>query len=404
MLWRVGIVAGMCAVAALVWFVFENHRKRKTCEHGVPRAAGNPGICEECYASLQRSFEAGSRWTPGAPAKPHAIRARSPAIPASAWIFLFQLAIFAALLWAAATPDVLSKSWKGACGFLLFLLGPMVLVAFFKLREDIARITEGRRRAAAPCAHGIPGAAASHELCEKCTSRVEAERNEREEAQRQRAAEAAFQAEARRLETQRKKAEFAERVRTLSFLAEMSPMDFQRLTWLMYERLGYAVTETPAGRDGGVDGFLEKDGKKFVLQCKRFKSDVGEPILRDLYGTAHHHGAHGAILVTTGRVSTHAREFCEGKPIELIDGKELLGRLESAMLTAEVIPDSWVGMGTPNALKDEKPHWQRACPKCSAETRQVKLPSGKTFVECSNFPRCSYRWERWRWGHRRRRY
>ena len=51
---------------------------------------------------------------------------------------------------------------------------------------------------------------------------------------------------------------------------------------------------------------------------------VGEPIVRDLYGTLVHENADYGWLVTTGGISRRAREWANGKPIELWDGQKLV--------------------------------------------------------------------------------
>jgi restriction endonuclease Mrr len=49
--------------------------------------------------------------------------------------------------------------------------------------------------------------------------------------------------------------------------------------------VGHEMEATRYTADGGVDGYLRKDGQLALLQCKRVKGSVGEPILRDLFGT-----------------------------------------------------------------------------------------------------------------------
>lgn len=88
--------------------------------------------------------------------------------------------------------------------------------------------------------------------------------------------------------------------------------------------MGYTVRQTPYVADNGVDGYLEKEGKLSVLQCKRVKGAVGEPVLRDLFGTMHAAGAHEGIVVTTGNVSSPAKAWAHKKPIRIIELHELI--------------------------------------------------------------------------------
>jgi len=59
---------------------------------------------------------------------------------------------------------------------------------------------------------------------------------------------------------------------------------------------------------------------KCVVQCKARARPVGEPVLRDLFGTMHAQGANKGILITTSSFTAAALRFAQGKPLELIDG------------------------------------------------------------------------------------
>lgn len=74
-------------------------------------------------------------------------------------------------------------------------------------------------------------------------------------------------------------------------------------------------------------------GQKWVVQCKRYRGVVGEPILRDLLGAMLHERAQRAYLMTTGRISKNGREWVKGKPIIIYAGQglvRLLNRVDQA--------------------------------------------------------------------------
>jgi restriction endonuclease Mrr len=151
-----------------------------------------------------------------------------------------------------------------------------------------------------------------------------------------------FQEAVRREELARKKREFLNRAKALGSLRDLKPEEFQRLMWAAYRKAGYEVQETSFTKDGGVDGFLVKGSRRLVLQCKRYKGNVGEPFVRDLLGTMIHNSANGAILVTTAGISEPARKFADGKGIELVDGDALLSFLREADLSEDLLPDDLV--------------------------------------------------------------
>lgn len=225
-----------------------------------------------------------------------------------------------------------------------------------------------------PCSHGTAGAALERSKCPACLreqlDREAAARAVEEQARARERVQIAAEKERLRL----LKRQFAKDARTLSFLQTLEPYTFQRLTWTIFERIGFKVEQTPAGRDGGVDGILHRDGSRCILQCKRYRGDVGEPALRDLFGTVHHLGAQSGILVTTGNISAPARAFAEGKPLSLLDGKELLKLIETANLTEDVVPDDFVAPREWPSVVDPRAGRNPKCPDCGA---RLKMRTGR---------------------------
>jgi restriction system protein len=113
--------------------------------------------------------------------------------------------------------------------------------------------------------------------------------------------------------------------RNLEQLLSLPPADFESWTATLFERYSYQVRNMPNSADHGVDLIVTSpDGETGIVQCKRYRGTVGEPVVRDLYGTMVHVGADRGFLVTTGAVSRSARSWAEGKTLELIDGATLL--------------------------------------------------------------------------------
>ena len=65
--------------------------------------------------------------------------------------------------------------------------------------------------------------------------------------------------------------------------------------------------------------------------------------MRDLYGTLQNEGASKGILVTTSGYGAASFEFAQNKPIELIEGANLLYLLEAhAGIKARIeVPEDW---------------------------------------------------------------
>ncbi len=115
------------------------------------------------------------------------------------------------------------------------------------------------------------------------------------------------------------------RARKLEDMMSLSPQDFENLVAKLFRAYGHDVELVGGNSDHGVDIVVKnQQGEKWVVQCKRYRGSVGEPILRDLYGTMLHENAQGAYLITTGNFTQGARQWAEEKPIILYDGEALV--------------------------------------------------------------------------------
>uniref|UniRef100_UPI002AD3F95A restriction endonuclease n=2 Tax=Frankia TaxID=1854 RepID=UPI002AD3F95A len=130
-------------------------------------------------------------------------------------------------------------------------------------------------------------------------------------------------------------------------LMELTPNEFESLITNLFTRMGLEARQTQASRDGGVDcvAFDSRPifGGKVVIQAKRYKNTVGVSAVRDLYGTVQNEGASKGILVSTSGYGQSSYQFANGKPLELIDGANLLYLLaEHAGIEARIAaPDGW---------------------------------------------------------------
>jgi hypothetical protein len=115
--------------------------------------------------------------------------------------------------------------------------------------------------------------------------------------------------------------------RTLEALLALSPEGFERLVAELFISYGHQAEVAGGISDHGVDVIVQSaQGEKWVVQCKRYAGSVGEPVVRDLFGTLQHEEAQRAYLVTTGSFTAQAQAWAKGKPIVLYDG-ELLVKL-----------------------------------------------------------------------------
>ena len=142
----------------------------------------------------------------------------------------------------------------------------------------------------------------------------------RREAQKQPEEERRRTEEARRREEEARRAGF----RTVVDFHRLTGDEFERLIASLFQRDGYRVMRRGGSGDEGIDLVLEIGGSKDVVQCKRWKNDIGSPVIREFYGSMIHMGARHGYVVTTASFSPSARGFAVGKAITLVDGLRLL--------------------------------------------------------------------------------
>src|SRR6201999_1377353 len=130
-------------------------------------------------------------------------------------------------------------------------------------------------------------------------------------------------------------------------LMELTSTEFEFLIQNLFATMGLDTKQTRPSRDGGVDCVAYDPrpifGGKVVIQAKRYKNTVGVSAVRDLFGTLQNEGASKGILVTTSGYGTASFDFAQNKPIELIDGANLLFLLEEhAGIKARIeVPEDW---------------------------------------------------------------
>jgi restriction system protein len=126
-------------------------------------------------------------------------------------------------------------------------------------------------------------------------------------------------------------------------LLKLIPSAFEALIQNLFTKMGLDTKQTRPSRDGGVDCVAWDHrpifGGKVVIQAKRYRNTVDVSAVRDLFGTLQNEGASKGILVTTSGYGPTSYEFASGKPLELIDGSNLLYLLaEHADLKARIDP------------------------------------------------------------------
>jgi restriction system protein len=169
----------------------------------------------------------------------------------------------------------------------------------------------------------------------------------------------------------------------LDTIKKLNWQEFEELVGEAFRRQGYFVLENPGkGPDGGVDLRLRKDGRKIYVQCKHWKtSKVSVKVVRELFGVMAANGADEGIVVTYGEYTGEARGFAQGKPMRLINGKQLSRMIRDVQNSP-----------SPVAEPVSPPPPEPLCPKCGSpmvlRTAKRGSRAGQKFWGCSKFPQC----------------
>jgi hypothetical protein len=248
----------------------------------------------------------------------------------------------------------LAWEWLFPVAFVGVLAGASSMLHGFSL------LRESRRR----CSHGI--LLALGEPCAGCQADLEIRERQRQATEREASALAL-----RRTEILRLREHF---VAAAAEYGDLSPQEFENTVAALFRGLGFEVEQTPYTNDGGKDAYARKDGKLYLIECKKYGpgNAVGRRDLQILYAAMTEERAYGGYFVTTGRFARTTHEFAKGKRIQLIDQAGLVGlhaKLPvSSSLGNYAVQCSECGRVNHSELKAT---CRPVCTGCGAELRHV---------------------------------
>jgi restriction system protein len=172
----------------------------------------------------------------------------------------------------------------------------------------------------------------------------------------------------------------------------MSWREFEVLVGQAFRRQGFTVSETSEGADGGVDLVLRRDGELHLVQCKQWRATrVSVMVVRELFGVMAASGAIGGFVVTSGRFTSEAKAFAQGRNVVLVEGPELESWItESRATPIESVPSKPVNLGSEDTVATVPT--VVACPLCRssmvARVARKGKKAGSHFWGCSQYPIC----------------
>lgn len=122
--------------------------------------------------------------------------------------------------------------------------------------------------------------------------------------------------------------------RTLAQYRAMDPFEFEHLVAEVFRRVGYKISVTQGSGDHGIDCVVEKKGKRFAVQVKRYdeKNTISEPMLREFYGSCLD-DFNGGYYVTTSFFTAPAKKWASKRGLTLFDANDFMDLMEKARLS-----------------------------------------------------------------------
>lgn len=287
----------------------------------------------------------------------------------------------------------------------------LILTAIFAFGYALDAMRSWRR-----CPHGKFGGM-SRGRCLKCEKiqvlAAEEQRRRAEQQERERARKAAREDLRCREATRLAKS----LVPNLQELRGLTPYQFEDEVARMFQRLGYTVQQTPYSNDQGRDAILRKEGKKYLVECKRYGRDQvsGREDIQKFHSAIITEHAVKGFFVTTGGFSKGAIEYSRKISIELVDCDNLLVYLieiksgdandnsyksmciecnETVQHLLRSPDNAFCSRGhliQPTLTIDDVLHASEwiapRCVKCDAPMRLINGRKGK-FWGCSAYPNC----------------
>ncbi len=106
---------------------------------------------------------------------------------------------------------------------------------------------------------------------------------------------------------------------------QLTGIEFEELLIAKFRSMDFTVINTPKSGDFGADIILDtKDGTRFVIQCKRFKSKVNLKAVQEVVGALPHYSGDIGIVITNSGFLSSAIKLAQSNDIELWDNIRLM--------------------------------------------------------------------------------
>lgn len=159
---------------------------------------------------------------------------------------------------------------------------------------------------------------------------------------------------------------------------QMDGRQFEHYLGLLFRNQGYKVEVTRAAGDYGADLIIQKDGKKIVVQAKRYSKNVGIEVVQQAQASIAHYKAHEAWVVSNRDYADAARNLSSSNSVRLINRDKLIEMILQMNPTTKPNPKQVIA---------QLPQKEILCERCGEKMILRKGTKGE-FYGCSSYPKC----------------
>ncbi|MRX74019.1 restriction endonuclease [Bacillus lacus] len=105
---------------------------------------------------------------------------------------------------------------------------------------------------------------------------------------------------------------------------KMPGRKFEEYLHALLKARGYHVQLTPASGDYGADLILSTNGKKIIVQAKRYKKNVGVKAVQEIAAAKSHYNADECWVITNSFFTDQAKKLAGSNQVKLVDRKQLI--------------------------------------------------------------------------------
>lgn len=122
-----------------------------------------------------------------------------------------------------------------------------------------------------------------------------------------------------------------------AFRDDMTPTDYEHFCAEELKRSGWDTRVTMASRDQGVDVVAQKSGIRIAVQCKLYRTPVGNKAVQEVAAARAHEMADFAIVVSNNSYTPAAEELAKTNNVFLLHHRDL-AKIDDILSLSPTIP------------------------------------------------------------------